>query len=282
MHSSLLLAVLAIALGLRWQWQPAPHRHWPQRWQQTLAIFCLPPLLLLSAALAVLQMGHHGRMLGLPVGQLGCWLALAILASGLSLLMVLSVQGLWAYRRLCRHPLIQLTTGDWARCLAIETPFAAQIGFWRSQLLVSQGLLAQLQPTELNAVIAHEQAHQHYRDPFWFFWLGWLRRLTGWLPNTEPLWQELLLLRELRADCYAAQQVEPLLLAELLVKLVALPLGPALGEAVGFSQPLSPSRLEQRVEALLSGADIDSARPQRFTVWWLLVLVPLATIWLHS
>lgn len=221
-------------------------------------------------------------MLGLPVGQLGCWLALTILAGGLSLLLALSVEGLRDYRRLCRHPLIQLTTGDWARCLAVETPFAAQIGFWRSQLLVSQGLLTQLQPAELSAIIAHEQAHQHYRDPFWFFWLGWLRRLTGWLPNTETLWQELLLLRELRADRYAAQRVEPLLLAELLVKLVALPLSLALEDAVGFSQPLSPSRLEQRIEALLNRVDSDSVRPLRYSVWWLLALVPLATILLHS
>jgi Zn-dependent protease with chaperone function len=45
--------------------------------------------------------------------------------------------------------------------------------------------------------LAHEQAHAHYRDTFWFFWLN---VLTSWLPHTEALWQEILFLREIRAD----------------------------------------------------------------------------------
>ena len=55
---------------------------------------------------------------------------------------------------------------------------------------------------------------------FGFFWWGWLRRLTEWLPHSKELWQELLLLRELRADQWAAQQVDPLVLAESLLLMV--------------------------------------------------------------
>lgn len=39
MHSSLLLAVLVVALGLRWQWHPTAHSGWQGRWQQALAMF---------------------------------------------------------------------------------------------------------------------------------------------------------------------------------------------------------------------------------------------------
>jgi len=72
-----------------------------------------------------------------------------------------------------------------------------------------------LDNAHLDAVIAHEQAH-FYWDTFWFFWLGWV--LHCHCCNTESLWQELLILREVRADHWAAQQVDPLLLAESLLR----------------------------------------------------------------
>ena len=111
-----------------------------------------------------------------------------------------------------------------ARLLHLPALFAAQIGFWRSHLVLSQGLLDTLTPTQLKAVITHELAHVHYCDTFWFFWLGCVRRVTGWLPYTETIWKELLLLRELRADSWAAQRVEPLVLAESLLEVVKAPL----------------------------------------------------------
>jgi hypothetical protein len=85
------------------------------------------------------------------------------------------------------------------RILDNPIPFSALIGFWQPELLVSQGLLNTLDQDHLEAVFKHEQGHYYYRDTFWFFWLGWLRSCTAWLPNTEALWQELLLLREMRA-----------------------------------------------------------------------------------
>lgn len=111
---------------------------------------------------------------------------------------------------------------------SLHTPalFAAQIGFWRPHLVLSQGLFDTLTLTQLEAVITHELAHVHYCDTFWFFWLGCVRRVTGWLPYTETIWQELLLLRELRADSWAAQRVEPepLVLVESLLEVVKAPL----------------------------------------------------------
>ena len=137
------------------------------------------------------------------------------------------------------------------RLLATTLPYSAQIGFWRCQLVVRQGLLDTLDTPHLEAVLAHEQAHYHYRDTFWFFWLRWLRSLTSYLPHTELLWQELLLLRELRADRRAAQEIDPLLLAESLLAVAKAPLM----YTESFSAPLScavpPNRLEERIDALL-------------------------------
>ncbi|MBD0267082.1 MAG: M56 family metallopeptidase [Cyanobacteria bacterium Co-bin8] len=204
-----------------------------------------------------------------------------MLLAGLGLLGYLAGQGVRSHLHLRRYPQIFLTTGETARCLPTDLPFAAQVGFWHSQLLVSHGLLAHLTPQELEAILAHEQAHRHYRDTFWFFWLGWLRRLTDWLPHTDTLWQELLLLREIRADRQATAQVDPLLLAELLVKLVTFPLNQEIFGQVAFSQPLSASRLEQRIEALLSQPQPGPA--PHITIPWILVsLVPLGTVLLHS
>ncbi|HEY9880327.1 MAG TPA: M56 family metallopeptidase [Leptolyngbyaceae cyanobacterium] len=304
MHSSLILLVIGLAIWLRWQWQPT-QGDWHRRWQLTLLAFCLPPLLLLTTAVAVLEMGHHGAMLGLPVEELGCWVATAILLGSLSMLAYRLGREVRFYFALRTYPKLLVISNEGARCLPNSLPFAAQVGLWKPQLIVSQGLLTHLDPAELEAVLVHEQAHEHYRDPFWFFWLGWLRQLTLWLPNTNALWQELLLLREMRADRRAAEQVDPLLLAEILVKLVALPFRGS-AELVAFNQALSTSRLEQRIEALLvletegyerrdlqcdkrktSGWKCDrifQSRPfqNRSLSWLLLSLLPLATVLLHK
>jgi Zn-dependent protease with chaperone function len=149
------------------------------------------------------------------------------------------------------YPLWELK-GTSARLLPTSIPFVARVGFWRSELVVSQGVLDALDADHLEAVLTHEQAHHYYRDTFWFFWLGWLRRLTFWLPQTEILWQELLLLREHRADCWAAQSVDTLLLAESLVQMVSAPTLYSEIASVAFSNALPHNRLEERIEVLLS------------------------------
>jgi hypothetical protein len=120
-----------------------------------------------------------------------------------------------------------------------------------------------------------------YRDTFWFLLLGWLRRLTIWLPQTEVLWQELLLLRELRADRWAAQRVDYLLLTESLLLMVKAPTTMFDSSSVAFSSAAAPERLIQRVEALLTEVDsIQPSTPQAWA-WLLLVLLPLITIPFH-
>ena len=168
------------------------------------------------------------------------------------------------------------------RVLATPTVFSAQVGLWSSELVISQGLLAQLNDEHLAAVLAHESGHKHYRDTFWFFWLGGLRRLTAWLPYSEALWQELLLLREVRADLWAARSVDTLVLAESLMSVITAPLMPLESVCPGFSCAAPRSRLAQRIDALLEvptadGFDLNALQWSAMG----LALLPLLTIPFH-
>jgi Zn-dependent protease with chaperone function len=292
MHLSLFLLAVAIACISRFLscsiGAPASTT-WSTRWRNTLSAFLLPPLLMLMTAIAVLCMGTQGRMLGLPVGWIGYLLAVGFFGVAAGVLLRLGWMAERSLRQLQTYP---TETFNGAIGHILDTPklFAAQVGWWRSRLVVSQGLLTQLTPAQLAAVLTHEQAHAHYRDTFWFFWLGWLRHLTAWLPNTPALWQELLLLRELRADHWAAQSVDPLLLAESLV-LTVQDAAIAPDYCAAFSAVAPLSRLEERVEALLIASESVDLRAadqvKAYRVNWfsltglLLAFVPLLTLFIH-
>ena len=225
-------------------------------------------------------------MWGLPVGWIGYSLAVCFLGYAAVTLLWALVQAGRSIRQLRTHPQQNLN-GLTGRVLSHPTPFAAQVGFWRSELVVSQGLLNGLSPEQLESVLTHEQAHAHYRDTFWFFWLGWLRQLTVWLPHTGSLWQELLLLRELRADRWAAQRVDPLLLAESLLLVVQAPLMNSPDVCVAFGADPTLDRLEERIDALLievDAAEVDAIDPQSRFVWLglLLTLTPFLTVLFHT
>jgi beta-lactamase regulating signal transducer with metallopeptidase domain len=219
-------------------------------------------------------------MLGLPVGWIGYLLALSFLGyAGVRLLGLLvggwrSIQTIQTYD----HFNVQKTVG-----YILDTPalFAAQVGFWNSKLVVSRGLLTSFNNAQIEAVLTHEAAHHYYRDTFWFFWLGWLRQASSWLPYSSFLWQELLLLRELRADQWAAQQVDALLLAETLLLVVKDPLISPEINCAAFGTPAPANRLEERIEALLTRTEQSyNGRGVRF-IWMLTALLPLLTLLLH-
>jgi Zn-dependent protease with chaperone function len=284
MHLSLIGLAIAVALALRLSWMPL-QQPWQLRWQTTLLAFLLPPMLVSTTVIAVLCMGTQGQMMGVSVGWWGYTLALGLFGLIAGVLLYRSWQG---WRSLCQvktYPTVMLQnqTG-----YLLDTPalFAAQIGFWQPRLVVSRGLLDTLDTEHLNAVLTHEAAHEQFRDTFWFFWLGWMKQLSFWLPQTDELWYELLLLRELRADAWAAQSVDPLILAESLLQVVRSPLElRPIGIAFDAATPIS--RLEVRVEALLSASDLhkQNASPAFRLLSWLagaIALMPLLTILLHS
>lgn len=261
-----------------------------ERLCQTLLKFLFPPLLIFTTFIALLCMGPQGRM---GIWQTGC-LSYAFAVTSLvffSFLFVKLAYNGWQYiHSISACP--QAEVGNQTvKILDTQALFAGQIGFWKSELVISKGLLESLSFPHLETVLAHEQGHYHYHDTFWFFWLGWIRECTAWLPNTKILWEELLILRELRADAYAASRVDNLLLAESLLFVVSrqAPLEIAKVKGEVFCAALGSSshgtRLEQRIEALLNQTQFD-AQPTQFSsrYWYLFLfaLLPMMTVLFHQ
>ena len=280
MHLSMVFLALIFACSLRLGWI-GPIGGYSQRWRSALSLFLAPSLLLVVTAIAIVIMGPEGRMFQHREGWLSYGLASGFVVIAILLGLHLTWQGWQAVRQARRYP--QIAIADHPGRL-VDTPvvFSAQVGFWRPELLVSQGMLDYLDESHLEAVLIHEQGHCHYHDTFWFFWLGWLRRLTFWLPQTEALWQELLLLREIRADRWAAQQVDKLVLAESLIQVVQTPLLTSEELCAAFSCAAPCSRLEQRIDALLDESYYGPS-PALLMPWakLLMPLLPLLLVPFH-
>ena len=279
MHLLAILIAVILAYTVR-QKSISSDKKWSQRWYETLFLFLFPSLLLLTTAFTILYMGCHGEMLGVKAGSLGCIVSASSLLFACGCLVKLAYRGNRSICQLDAYP--RITVGNTtARILDLDLPYSAQVGFWQSELVVSSGLLALLDEEHLAAVIAHERAHLYYRDTFWFFWLGWIRSLSFWLPNTETLWQELLLLRELRADRKAAEEVDFLLLAESLLTFAKAPLEPCRVCQANLNHLGIGDRLEERINSLLEPRETTKVPGWRNWLW-LGLLLPVLTIPLHS
>lgn len=278
MHLLAILFFILVAVVIRQQGDRS-HEEWSQRWYRTLFFFCFPGLLLLTTAVTVLYMGCHGQMLGVKAGMTGCVISGSLILFATVCLFELLYQSNRSVRRLKNCPQ-QIVANTTVRILDLDLPYSAQVGFWQPELVMSKGLLMALDVEHLAAVIAHEQAHVKYRDTFWFFWLGWIRSFSFWLPNTEALWQELLLLRELRADRLAAKSVDFLLLAESLLTVAKAPLKSS-SWCVSLNDAQIANRLNDRIESLLNPDEsVFAARWQNWS-WLCLLLLPLLTIPFH-
>ncbi|GET40353.1 M56 family metallopeptidase [Microseira wollei] len=279
MHLIIILAALLLAWYLRLQWSDSA-QNWAKRWQCALLCFALPPLLLIITAASILCMGPNGYMADLDNGLFSYFLALGFAAWALVKCLQLAFRGYGGVQQI--RASTQTNIGDKsARILDTSALFSAQIGFWQPELVVSQGLLQKLDMPHLEAVLAHEQGHYYYRDTFWFFWLGWLRSFTSWLPNTEALWEELLALRELRADRWAANRVDPLLLAESLLFVASDRVQMVEHFCAAFSQSVGRNRLQERIEALLT-PDASPGLNWWDWSWLLLAFVPLFAVPFHG
>ena len=282
MHLFVIVIVIAIAWSIR-RGATSLTGTWSERWHKALFLLLFPALLLLTTAIAILWMGCHGAMLGLAAGSLGCLVSASLVLFALWCLFKLAYRGNRSLRKLTTYQQ-QVVAGKTARVIELDFPYSAQIGFWNSELVISSGLLATLDEEHLGAVLAHEQAHEHYRDTFWFFWLAWIRSFTMWLPHTETLWQELLLLRELRADRKAAAEVDFLLLAESLLTVVKAPLESSPILCANFNHPTVGDRLNERINSLLAQPEpvsIEEINHWQNWGWVCWLFLPLMTIPLH-
>lgn len=278
MHLIMFLLALVLAFGLRLvELESSPS--WSRRWNRTLRQFLFSPLLLLMTAIAIVCMGPQGQMVRWWEGWGSYILAVGFVSVAIGLGVKRWIEAGRSLQQIHHCPQTQLH-GHTARLIASPTPYIAQIGLWQPELIISQGLLQLLDGQHLEVVFVHEQGHYQYRDTFWFFWLGWLRRLTSWLPQTEALWQELLVLRELRADRWAAQRVDPLLLAEALLSVVsASQVEP--DWCAALSSAMVRNRLDERITALLEETEVPLQFEWRSWIWLFLVLVPLFAIPFH-
>lgn len=286
-HSGMILGSLGLAWSLRYGWQQdsnSSQASWQMRWHKALICFVLPPMLVMMTAIAVLCMGVEGQMIGLQVGYFSYAIALIFLIYSIFRSGQLALSGWKSLQKLQKLVINGETVNipESMRLLNIPMLFAAQIGFWRSQLFVSQGLLDTLDADHLEAVLLHERAHAHYHDTFWFFWLGCLRQTMPWLPNTNELWEELLLLRELRADRWAAQYLDGLLLAESLLEMVSHNMLPSETFAAAFGSTNTSDRLEERINFLLSEPEPLPQFSWRSLFWLGFALLPLTVLPLHS
>lgn len=284
MHLLILIVALVVACQFRIITKNFENQS-QASWQRSLFCFAFPPLFLLMAALAVISMGYDGMMFGLRASWLSYGVAIAFLVWSAGLGLYRLWQAIHSLQEL-RHYSQTLTRNQPTRILDTPFPYSAQIGLWNPQLVISQGLLDTLDEEHLEAVLAHENAHSYYRDTFWFFCLGWLRQITFWLPHTEELWQELLFIRELRADQKAAEKVDPLLLAEALMMVAQTaqqaPVLPQF-EAIAATLNHQESRLITRINYLIEPSDVTNLASRPFN-WALLglALLPLILIPLHS
>ena len=280
MHLMMIMIALALAWGLRII-PLSSDGTWENRWRRSLFSFLISPLILISTALAIIFMGPEGSMLGFPASRLSYGLAVAFLLITLILGLKLGDRARKTSAKISNYP-SQTIAGTSVKFLELDLPYIAQIGLWKPQLVLSQGLLDLLEPEQLDAVLAHEQAHLYYRDTFWFFFLGWLRSVTSWLPNTEALWQELLLLREIRADLQAAQTVDALVLAESLLMVAQAPGQSSLCFCATLYSGLNSDRLSQRIDALVDTTKLPDKSNLWCWSWLLLVFIPWLVIPLHS
>jgi Zn-dependent protease with chaperone function len=277
------LIMILTSLSLAWLLRMMPISfvgNWDERWHKVLFLSLFPSLLLLMTSIAVICMGSQGQMLGIQASWISYSVAIIFLTIALGCLLKLSYQGYITIRQI-RFYSQQTVLGKKTRVININFPYSAQIGFWRSQLVISQGLLDSLDREHLEAVLAHEQAHYFYKDTFWFFWWGWLQSLTNWLPNSDRLHQELLLLREMRADRIAAQQVDPLLLAESLLTVAKAPVQSSQVFCATFSDAVPASRLEERIDALFAESESSLTSGWWNWSWILLIPIPLLTVPFH-
>lgn len=280
MHLVMILAAIGLAWGVRYRWSER-QGSWTQRWTVALLLFLFPPLLLIVTAGSVLCMGPQGKMIGLSAGWFSYLLALGFLLWAGIFCLKLATEGWRSVQKVRSYPQLDLQ-GQLCRVLDTTVLFAAQMGFWEPELAISKGLIDKLDRDRLDAVIAHELGHYYYRDTFWFFWLGWIRSCTAWLPNTEALWQELLVLRELRADRWAAQLVDNLLLAESLLIVVSDPLMQSESFCAAFSRIAPQNRLVERIEALLAQPEVTHQTSYWSWSWLLLALLPVLAVPFHS
>lgn len=133
-----------------------------------------------------------------------------------------------------------------------DEPFAFTFGLGEPRVAVSRGLLEQLSPSELEAVLVHERYHVRARDPLKLLIARAAARTCFFLPAIDPLVTRYLTSRELAADRRSLRDSGRPALAGALFKVAA---GPDWDELVTAAAMAGPHLLEVRVDQLERGTE---------------------------
>jgi Zn-dependent protease with chaperone function len=134
---------------------------------------------------------------------------------------------------------------------------AFAVGARTGKILVSSDLLEELDPDELEAILAHEVAHLESRDVPVVFAAGLLRDLVAWNPFAHIAYRRLNVDRELEADRRAAAITgNPLAVASGLLKMCELvKKRRGVGQKVALAAFRPGSRISRRITGLIAVAD---------------------------
>lgn len=271
MHLLLCLLALIFSVGLR------------LLFPLSFFSFVVPPLFLISTTIVILLMGWHGSMWMMGVGWSGYLIAL-FFSLYCAVKLTIDLFSLKVSRsKINNLPGESLIFDDLkfnAKILDHSMPFAGLVGCFNPQLVLSKGLIEILDRDQLKAVILHEEAHRYYYDPLYFFGLGYLKQITTWLPQTEKLWQKMLLERELRADRKASEQIDRFYIAESLLKIVEQGNRLTLTDCTQF-YPNQGERLEIRIESLLSPAPTSSVSLFSIVLTVIIAFLPFFYLLFH-
>ena len=161
-------------------------------------------------------------------------------------------------------------------------PIALTCGVWRPTVLLSTALLAQLDPREREAVVAHELSHVLRRD-YGTVWLASVLRDAFWYVPTSRLAYGLLVReKELAADDLAIVMTRRrLALASALAKVLAEAMLPPT-IAAGQQLTAPGSAIEERIRRLLDESAPPAIAPSKGVVVLVVGLVLLAGVFLMS
>ncbi|AFZ48292.1 peptidase M48 Ste24p [Cyanobacterium stanieri PCC 7202] len=263
-----------------------------KNWNYSLFFFIAPVLLILMSSMAIITMGYEGQMWGVQATIISYILAWLCIGFAMINLVIYGIEIKLISKKIDKFAQ-EKVLGHQVKILETSFPYAGLMGFSqqekslfkslnKSYLVLSRGLINLLSPDHLQAVIAHEKAHQTHHDPLIFFCLSYCKRITFWLPNNNLIWQDLILLRELRADHTASKSVDFLLLAESLLIVTQKAMEESNPLEGNFICPFINFRLNDRIEALID--EQKSLNPFKWyqLSWILLVFIPFLTIPFHQ
>jgi Zn-dependent protease with chaperone function len=219
----------------------------------------------LSVAVARYRLGFAGGVRelvgslfsGHPLQDLGLYDALALtLAADLGIvlvvifgsLMVRTVRSRARHRRLLDLVAHQSAAYPGTDLLSDSRMVAYCVPGLHPRIVLSEGTLRLLGPTEIAAVIEHERGHVHERHGLVMLPMLGLKNLFRWIPYARIAPREIATLLEMSADDYSARRYDPLTLAGALVDMAAS------GYAPRCALSASGSDVPRRVGRLLSGS----------------------------